>query len=194
MSGQSTAPRTPPTTFQLAAAAVAATIALTVLAGWASGLYVLTRVIPGAIAMNPVTAVTILALSAGLACRSARCAPLVRLLAWALHVPASDADGDLDFGKSLWDTDEPDLWRRDLTGRIVHWIDVGQPDERWGEVVHAVVSLRDPAATPEELLAFAAERVATYKKPRILTVWPELPKSPAGKILRREVRAELADP
>ena len=55
---------------------------------------------------------------------------LVRLLAWALHVPASDADGDLDFGKSLWDTDEPDLWQKDLTGRIVHWIDVGQPDDK----------------------------------------------------------------
>ena len=55
---------------------------------------------------------------------------LVRLLAWALHTPADDDRGALDFGKSLWDTDEPDLWQKDLTGRIVHWIDVGLPDER----------------------------------------------------------------
>ena len=55
---------------------------------------------------------------------------LVRLLAWALHTPADDTHGALDFGKSLWDTDEPDLWEKDLTGRIRHWIDVGQPDDR----------------------------------------------------------------
>ena len=55
---------------------------------------------------------------------------LMRLLAWALHTPADDDQGALDFGKSLWDVDEPDLWQKDLTGRIVHWIDVGQPEER----------------------------------------------------------------
>jgi uncharacterized protein YaeQ len=30
----------------------------------------------------------------------------------------------------MWDPDEPELWQRDLTGRILHWIEVGQPDER----------------------------------------------------------------
>ncbi len=55
---------------------------------------------------------------------------LIRLLAWALHTPADDDHGALEFGKSLWDTDEPDLWHKDLTGRIIHWIDVGQPDDR----------------------------------------------------------------
>jgi uncharacterized protein YaeQ len=30
----------------------------------------------------------------------------------------------------MWDPDEPELWRKDLTGRIVHWIEVGQPEER----------------------------------------------------------------
>ncbi|HSE03159.1 MAG TPA: monofunctional biosynthetic peptidoglycan transglycosylase, partial [Methylomirabilota bacterium] len=55
---------------------------------------------------------------------------MMRLLAFALNVPADDHDGGLEFGKGLSDTDEPDLWQRDLTGRIVHWVDVGQPDER----------------------------------------------------------------
>lgn len=55
---------------------------------------------------------------------------LMRLLAWALHTPADDAHGALEFANSLWDADEPDLWQKDLTGRIVHWIDVGLPDER----------------------------------------------------------------
>jgi acyl-CoA synthetase (AMP-forming)/AMP-acid ligase II len=66
---------------------------------------------------------------------------------------------------------------------------VGLPSERWGEVVHAVVALRPGAqASVEELLAFAADRVAGYKRPRSLAVWDALPKSPANKILRREVR------
>jgi acyl-CoA synthetase (AMP-forming)/AMP-acid ligase II len=67
---------------------------------------------------------------------------------------------------------------------------VGLPDERWGETVHAVVALRPgvPAPTRDELLAFAGERIAGYKKPRSLSFWAELPKSPAGKILRRTVR------
>jgi uncharacterized protein YaeQ len=55
---------------------------------------------------------------------------MVRLLAFALQAPADNDHGALEFAKSLWDTDEPDLWQKDLTGQIVHWLDVGQPDDR----------------------------------------------------------------
>jgi len=50
---------------------------------------------------------------------------MVRLLAFAL-----DADDALEFGRGLSVDDEPDLWRRDATGAIEQWIDVGLPDER----------------------------------------------------------------
>jgi uncharacterized protein YaeQ len=50
---------------------------------------------------------------------------MVRLLAFALN-----AHEHLAFGKGLSDTDEPDLWQRDLTGAIEHWIEVGQPDDK----------------------------------------------------------------
>lgn len=50
---------------------------------------------------------------------------LVRLIAFALH-----ANDTLAFGKGLSTDDEPDLWRRDLTGAIELWIDVGLPDEK----------------------------------------------------------------
>jgi len=50
---------------------------------------------------------------------------MVRLLAFALH-----ADDALEFGRGISTDDEPDLWRRDLTGAIKAWIDVGLPDER----------------------------------------------------------------
>ena len=55
---------------------------------------------------------------------------MVRLLAYALHAPADNDQGALEFAKGLWDPDEPELWHKDLTGRIVHWIEVGQPDDR----------------------------------------------------------------
>src|SRR6185295_12969669 len=50
---------------------------------------------------------------------------MLRLLAFALH-----ADDALEFGRGISTDDEPDLWRRDLTGAIKAWIDVGLPDER----------------------------------------------------------------
>lgn len=52
---------------------------------------------------------------------------MVRLLAFALH---TDDSGNLAFTKGLSETDEPDLWRLDLTGAISQWIEVGLPDER----------------------------------------------------------------
>lgn len=55
---------------------------------------------------------------------------LIRLLAFALNAPANDDQGPLEFAKDMWDPDEPALWQRDLTGRIEHWIEVGQPDEK----------------------------------------------------------------
>jgi uncharacterized protein YaeQ len=55
---------------------------------------------------------------------------MMRVLAFALNVPQDNHNGTLEFAKSLWDTDEPDLWQKDLTGQIVHWIDVGQPDDK----------------------------------------------------------------
>jgi uncharacterized protein YaeQ len=50
---------------------------------------------------------------------------MVRVLVYALH-----AEEGLTFGKGLSDEDEPDLWRKDLTGVIKLWIDVGLPDEK----------------------------------------------------------------
>ena len=55
---------------------------------------------------------------------------LIRLLAFALNVPANRDDGALEFAKDMWDADEPALWQKDLTGQIQHWIEVGQPDEK----------------------------------------------------------------
>jgi len=55
---------------------------------------------------------------------------MVRLLAFALHTPADDHRGRLEFARGLSDTEAPDLWQHDLSGVLVQWIEVGQPDER----------------------------------------------------------------
>lgn len=55
---------------------------------------------------------------------------MVRVLAMALFMPADELRGRLEFSKGLSDVDEPDLWQIDLGGEIVHWIDLGQPDDR----------------------------------------------------------------
>lgn len=50
---------------------------------------------------------------------------MTRVLVFALN-----AHERLEFGKGISDTDEPDIWQKDLTGAIDRWIEVGQPDER----------------------------------------------------------------
>ncbi len=66
---------------------------------------------------------------------------------------------------------------------------VGVPDDYRGETVKAAVSLQPGAAIePAALIAWCGERMAAYKRPRILEVVDELPKTATGKILRRAIR------
>jgi acyl-CoA synthetase (AMP-forming)/AMP-acid ligase II len=66
---------------------------------------------------------------------------------------------------------------------------IGVPDDRWGETVVALVIAR-PGASPaaDELVQYARERLAGYKLPRIIRFVDELPRSPTGKVLKRELR------
>ena len=58
------------------------------------------------------------------------------------------------------------------------------PDERAGEIPKAFVVLRSEL-TADEIMAYVAERVSSYKKVRAVEIVDAIPKSPAGKILRR---------
>jgi long-chain acyl-CoA synthetase len=70
---------------------------------------------------------------------------------------------------------------------------IGVPDPLYGETVKAYVVLREGAleTTPDELITYCAERMAVYKVPREVEFIAALPKSPTGKILKRELRARL---
>lgn len=67
---------------------------------------------------------------------------------------------------------------------------IGVPDERWGEVVQAVVAVREAVAA-DELMEWTRDRLSGYKRPRAVWFRDELPTSSAGKILRRAVREQL---
>jgi acyl-coenzyme A synthetase/AMP-(fatty) acid ligase len=61
---------------------------------------------------------------------------------------------------------------------------VPRPDPESGEIPVAYVVLRTEA-TPEDLMAYVADRVAPFKRVRAIRVTTEIPRSPAGKLLRR---------
>jgi fatty-acyl-CoA synthase len=71
---------------------------------------------------------------------------------------------------------------------------IGRPHEKWGEVPVAVVALA--ASAPSELAIselgeFLSERLAKYKHPKALEVVDTLPRNPAGKVLKTELRARF---
>ena len=58
----------------------------------------------------------------------------------------------------------------------------------------AVVQLRgDDRVDPGELTAFVKERIGSVKSPKQVEVWPDLPRSKVGKVLKAEIRASLLD-
>lgn len=66
---------------------------------------------------------------------------------------------------------------------------VGRPDEKWGEAVTAVIEVKtETEFDVEELISYCRERLGAVKAPKSVEIWNELPRSPVGKVLKREVR------
>jgi fatty-acyl-CoA synthase len=78
---------------------------------------------------------------------------------------------------------------------IVEVAVIGRPDEKWGEVPVAVVALggsvSDPTHDLGDLDEFLTERLARYKHPKALEIVDALPRNPAGKVLKTELRARF---
>jgi acyl-CoA synthetase (AMP-forming)/AMP-acid ligase II len=73
--------------------------------------------------------------------------------------------------------------------KVVHAAVIGIPDERLGEVGMAfVVPAAGEPLTPEELVAWARERMANYKVPRRVEIVAELPLTPSGKVQKFVLR------
>lgn len=71
---------------------------------------------------------------------------------------------------------------------------VGLPDEKWGERVTVVLELQPGAVLdPEELKAFVKARLGSVKTPKEIVIWPDLPRSKLGKVLKNEIKATLLD-
>ncbi|MGB0971021.1 MAG: long-chain-fatty-acid--CoA ligase [Mycobacterium sp.] len=67
---------------------------------------------------------------------------------------------------------------------------IGVPDDKWGEVVKAVVVLEGAhgEVLEADLIAFARDRLAAYKCPKTVDITEELPRNPTGKVLKKELR------
>ena len=69
---------------------------------------------------------------------------------------------------------------------------VGEPDETWGERVVAVIQpVAGERPDADDVIAFCAERLAGFKRPRRVICLDELPRNAAGKILKRDLRGLL---
>ncbi len=72
---------------------------------------------------------------------------------------------------------------------------IGVPDEKWGEQVTAVVELKDSTCAPteQEIIQYCKEKLGSVKAPKQVLFWDELPRSPVGKVLKKEIRKVFWD-
>jgi acyl-CoA synthetase (AMP-forming)/AMP-acid ligase II len=67
---------------------------------------------------------------------------------------------------------------------------IGVPDENWGEAVKAVVELNEgQSASAEEIIALCKEKLGSVKAPKSVDFVTALPRSPVGKVLKKDIRA-----
>ena len=71
---------------------------------------------------------------------------------------------------------------------------IGRAHEKWGEVPIAVAAVTDESLRLDDLAEFLAERLARYKHPKALEIVDALPRNPAGKVLKTELRVRYGAP
>ena len=66
---------------------------------------------------------------------------------------------------------------------------VGVPDEKWGEAIKAVIEIKPGCSvSADEIIALCKQRIGSVKAPKSVDFIEMLPRSPAGKVMRKEVR------
>ena len=69
---------------------------------------------------------------------------------------------------------------------------IGLPDDKWGEKVVAVLQLHTGRSVqPDDIIAFVKARIGSVKAPKLVEIWPDLPRSKVGKVMKKDIRAEM---
>jgi long-chain acyl-CoA synthetase len=106
----------------------------------------------------------------------------------------------VDRKKDMIDVSGYKVWPREVEERLFEHpavqeaAVVGIPDARSGEAVKAFVVLKKESegkVTGEEISNFCKQKIASYKAPKIVEFRKELPKTPVGKVLRRELKPQV---
>jgi acyl-CoA synthetase (AMP-forming)/AMP-acid ligase II len=105
-----------------------------------------------------------------------------------LHIRGRSKDMVITGGLNVYPAEVEDALRSH--GAVSEAAVIGLPDPMWGEAVVAVVVTKTGAsATAAEIAEFCGERLANYKKPRLVLFADSLPKGATNKVLKDEVRA-----
>jgi uncharacterized protein YaeQ len=118
---------------------------------------------------------------------------MIRLLAFVLHAPASNDHGSLEFSKDMWEPDGAALTQYDLTGLLMQWIELGQPEERrlmqaCGRSKH--VTVYSFSTTTPTWWAAIKDRFSRVKN---LTVWqiPSAQSQALGALATRSMELQV---
>jgi acyl-CoA synthetase (AMP-forming)/AMP-acid ligase II len=69
---------------------------------------------------------------------------------------------------------------------------LGLPDEKWGERVAAVIQPQaGRSVDPAQVMAFVKARIGSVKAPKTVEIWPDLPRSKVGKVVKAEIKARM---
>lgn len=137
----------------------------------------------------------------------AKTAETFKVIGGRRHVVAGDlvdvsADGTIDLlgrGSAVVNTGGEKVFPAEVEEALLAHPDVddavvfGMPDERFGEVVAAVIATDSSDLTPEAVREHCAALIAGYKKPRLISIRTSLERSPSGKVDMRRMKAELTE-
>lgn len=106
-----------------------------------------------------------------------------------VHAAQGEAVGRLEAQQAGADDHRVPVFGRGVAECAV----IGVPDERSGEAVRLVIVKKDPNLTKEDILAWCKTQLTGYKRPHLIEFRDSLPKTPIGKIMRRELRDERGE-
>lgn len=109
-----------------------------------------------------------------------------------LHVVDRKKDMIISGGFNIYPSElEQVIWAHEAVQECAV---VGAPDEDWGELVTAVIELKaGHQATEAEIIELCKTRLGSIKAPKSVMFWDELPRSPVGKVLKKDIRTIVAD-